>query len=647
MQSNICTQGLYGNMSITTTASKKRKQRALIMQGGGALGAYEAGVYTVLYGWISKSLERQNKVNEDVFDISAGTSIGAINAAIIVSHVVENKKENPSWNQLKCWENSADKLEEFWKDQIASTPDLSTTSYYTYYQQWNDNTEESRGTYPQVATPEAARRYYSAKAFLYRGARNVLQPIDGQFPLNDYKFFDNNRLDDINNLWFRYSNYPLKQSIKKYVSLEKLKKQRPKTKFDNNEPRLLMCSVDVEEGETVVFDSYSDKSEYAYDNLKKRYKHTINYGQGLMVEHILASASIPLLFDYQWVPEDDPAHEKFRPFWDGGLLSNTPIRELISEHKIFWERNTSIINGKSLFEMREEAEDDEGKRQEHSKELFNVFWKEMMTKARATASPRRSRRERPQQAAESNLKADDLDIFVVNLWPRNETPLPLNDYDLTKDRMFDIVNYDKTEYDLKVAMFVTDYIELVRDLVQQLAKDAVRSGVQEEVKKEAARKILLNDSKTKSKFRDGRPRTYLDLLIGRFDVNERLRIERTEDNKTTISNKWTDLSRDTIRYLVEQGKRDTLREIAVKLIGIIDDEHKIARLSNTNRLQLKMPLDQIKELVENLNASTYYENYSSIVLDARDLFADRLQALVAKGERQGGLSKEEADLLRL
>ena len=115
-------------MSITTNASKKRKQRALVMQGGGALGAYEAGVYRVLYGRISETLERQNRINENVFDIIAGTSIGAINAAIIISHVLKNKKQNPSWNQLKCWEGSAHKLEEFWRNQIASTPDLSITS---------------------------------------------------------------------------------------------------------------------------------------------------------------------------------------------------------------------------------------------------------------------------------------------------------------------------------------------------------------------------------------------------------------------------------------------------------------------------------------------------------------------------------------
>jgi hypothetical protein len=65
------------------------------------------------------------------------------------------------------------------------------------------------------------------------------------------------------------------------------------------------------------------------------------------------------------------------------------------------------------------------------------------------------------------------------------------------------------------------------------------------------------------------------------------------------SPEYTDLSRDTIIIqLLEQGKRDTLREIAVKLIDVIDGVHKITALSNTDRLQLKAPLEQIKELVE-------------------------------------------------
>ena len=65
-------------------------QRALVFQGGGSLGAYEAGVFHVLYHWIKKDLRKDN---ENIFDIIAGTSIGAINASIILSHILERKEE--------------------------------------------------------------------------------------------------------------------------------------------------------------------------------------------------------------------------------------------------------------------------------------------------------------------------------------------------------------------------------------------------------------------------------------------------------------------------------------------------------------------------------------------------------------------------
>ena len=64
--------------------AKNNTQRALVLQGGGALGAYEAGVYSVLYNWINDNTEK--KQNDNIFDIIAGTSIGAINAAFLVSH---------------------------------------------------------------------------------------------------------------------------------------------------------------------------------------------------------------------------------------------------------------------------------------------------------------------------------------------------------------------------------------------------------------------------------------------------------------------------------------------------------------------------------------------------------------------------------
>ena len=54
-------------------------ENVLIMQGGGSLGSFACGVF--------KALVKQ-KIN---IDIVAGTSIGAINAAILVSYVKENK----------------------------------------------------------------------------------------------------------------------------------------------------------------------------------------------------------------------------------------------------------------------------------------------------------------------------------------------------------------------------------------------------------------------------------------------------------------------------------------------------------------------------------------------------------------------------
>ena len=57
------------------------KERALVLQGGGSLGAYEAGAYKALYEWLSKKDKSDGKETSITFDIIAGTSIGAMNAA--------------------------------------------------------------------------------------------------------------------------------------------------------------------------------------------------------------------------------------------------------------------------------------------------------------------------------------------------------------------------------------------------------------------------------------------------------------------------------------------------------------------------------------------------------------------------------------
>jgi len=79
--------------------------RALIFQGGGSLGAYEAGAYKAINEELSALLRNIGKGKEPIFHIVAGTSIGAINAAILVSYVKENK----------TWEGSGERLVEFWE----------------------------------------------------------------------------------------------------------------------------------------------------------------------------------------------------------------------------------------------------------------------------------------------------------------------------------------------------------------------------------------------------------------------------------------------------------------------------------------------------------------------------------------------------
>ena len=76
-----------------------------MLQGGGSLGAYEAGVYKALYRYLSEKDEKEGKQRRPIFDIIAGTSIGAMNAAVLTSYVVENE----------TYEGSSDRLLEFWE----------------------------------------------------------------------------------------------------------------------------------------------------------------------------------------------------------------------------------------------------------------------------------------------------------------------------------------------------------------------------------------------------------------------------------------------------------------------------------------------------------------------------------------------------
>jgi NTE family protein len=301
--------------------------RALIFQGGGSLGAYEAGAYKAINEDLSAYFRTEGRGNEPIFHIVSGTSIGAINAALLVSYVKENK----------TWEGSGERLIAFW-DYLSTQSTVDNIPYFTYY--WDSWRRLDR----RIASGESARRYFSTKEFILKGVPNVFVP---KMPLLDNRFFDPS------NMWYIYDNRPLKESLEKFAKFP------ISTSFENDEPRLLLVAVDVQELIPVVFDSYEKedgtrKSEYGrYGRLKigrsekdpentEEFEHVIRYDDGITPDFVLASCSVPINYAYTKLnvesramvgeghgdsadngdnnmPSSPNLNNSLRTFWDGGL----------------------------------------------------------------------------------------------------------------------------------------------------------------------------------------------------------------------------------------------------------------------------------------------------------------------------------------
>jgi len=434
--------------------------------------------------------------------------------------------------QNKTWDGASTKLLQFW-DNLASVPDLY--SWWPFWNNWtlpwNENFWIDTWTYrkysnSQSATGEAARRYYSAKQFILHGAPNVFSKPKRIY---DDRFLDNFGIPS--NVWYVYDNKPLRESIKKSVSFPIATHYYGPNKELLKQPRLLTVSVDVEEGETVVFDSYPKKdgsrsTEYDRDSndlepqtqtqTQPEENIKVSYNEGLMVEHILDSSSIPIHYDYTYVPIDynydknisdedrdqklkqdlqqsDTVIRNYRRFWDGGITSNTPLRELIQSHQDYWV-------------------DVEGKKEE----------------------------------------IPDLEVYVVDVWPSMEDknyPI-IPDHDSTVNRKNGLTYQDKTPYDEKVANIVSDYHKLVKELLILARKNNIPEKQMEDILKKKGR----------SAHRHGGLREYRSLLDDRFDIIKLVRIERSGD-PNDVSNKWCDSSKKTIDGLIKQGIEDGLNTL--------------------------------------------------------------------------------------
>jgi NTE family protein len=378
--------------------SHKKPQRALVLQGGGALGAYEAGAFKALYEHISKKDDRNQ-----LFDIIAGTSIGAINAAILVSHVIK----------YNSWEGSVDTLYDFWDDMSKGVWDVS--EYNIWWKSWWDGL---RSFNEGAASAEAARRYYTAKLAGYFGVPNVFRLVPF---VADTRYFDNFAIP--NNLWFRYNPDRLKESVRKYCNFPIKGNGNPE-----DYPRLLTISTDILEGTPIVFDSYLLKSDVKVDG---DVLYTVDYRDGILPDYVVASASVPINYHYK-VIQDTKGKEHY--LWDGGLLSNTPLTELLQAHHYYYYEN--------------KVEEMAGPGNDNWKNLRTEDWKK--------------------------ISIPDLqNVYLINVNPITQQRNP-SDHDNALSRCLDISLSDKTKIVQSTLQTTGEIIDIVgsyRDLAMRLVNE--------------------------------------------------------------------------------------------------------------------------------------------------------------------------------
>jgi predicted acylesterase/phospholipase RssA len=458
-----------------------QEERVLLLQGGGSLGAYEVGAYKVGYQLIKYREKKRGNTDKPIFDIVAGTSIGAINSAILTSYVIENK----------TWEGSAERLFDFWNYLSSeSLPDKFADYMVSWWDYWNK-------FFFNVAKGETARRYYSSKEFAITGAPKVFSPPRA---VSDNKFFDPL------NSWYQYDNSLLKQSLEKFAKFPIA------TSREENQPRLLLVTVDALESLPVVFDSYpkengnresgygrliveNDNKESSKNQKIIGFEHVIKYPQGITSDHVIASAAVPINFDFSKIeaerydPQTKSYKKEIRYFWDGGILANTPLLQVIMAHRQYW------YYGKKVKD----------------------------------AVPK-------------------LNIFQINLHPARVDKVPL-DHDGVVNRNADISFGDKSKTDESMLLILQTYGQLVQELIQ-LAKD---HGTTQKMIDD----LLDRPLPFQERFEGVRSTNYRDIVEGAFNMGEIIRIQRKQD-EYSISNKIFDFSSNTIKHLIHAGYNDAL-----------------------------------------------------------------------------------------
>ena len=265
-------------------------ETVLVMQGGGSLGAYECGVY--------KSLAKHNVK----FDIVAGTSIGAINAAIIAADRNNDGNDNDNNNNsLSSFGGAGAKaLENFWlelAETILPLPDNMSDLYFT---------DEMRANIAAMHSALCGNPKAFYPRWVLSDLISSLSSLSSFKPL-PYPMFDITPLKETLNRYVDLKLLTIGNDITTSIDSKNNKNDSSKNNNkNNNRPRLIVTSTDVKTSKPVVFDS----------------KQT-----SIGVEDIVASACFPF-YGISWIKKGE------RYLWDGALLSNTPLREVIDASPI-------------------------------------------------------------------------------------------------------------------------------------------------------------------------------------------------------------------------------------------------------------------------------------------------------------------------
>jgi NTE family protein len=248
-------------------------ENVLVLQGGGSLGAFACGAFKAL-------VKRNVRI-----DIVAGTSIGAVNAAIIVG----SKSDHPERD-----------LENFWLELAESSPNIMPNLFVFDY-------DTKARTY---ITKEISAASANAAIF---GVPKMFVPIWSWLSWRRGKGNDNNMslLPDTNRNYYQwvnprnwtylYDHSPLAKTLDKYIDYKKLNLAATEEELPTI-LRLIITAVDVMTARPLIF-----------DNAKMEIK----------AKHILASSGYPI-YGFPWIAVEDNVYA-----WDGSLLSNTPVREVI------------------------------------------------------------------------------------------------------------------------------------------------------------------------------------------------------------------------------------------------------------------------------------------------------------------------------